>query len=84
MGRVRAVVINRIGCRHHPSMLIQRLAGVGIDIEPRKVAAGDLQAGIAAHFILDFPPLQGQNVALGRYPKNQITYPSIFTAIAAT
>jgi hypothetical protein len=26
------------------------------------------------HFVLDLPPLQGQNVILGRYSKNQITY----------
>ena len=34
-----------------------------------------LQAGIAAQFVLDFPPLRGQKIVPAWYPKNQIPYP---------
>ena len=50
VGRVRAVVIDGVIGRDLAALLLERLAGVGVDVEAREVARRDVEAQAVAAF----------------------------------
>ena len=39
---MRSIVIDVLSAVHHPPVVAQRVASVGIDVKPRIIAAGDV------------------------------------------